>query len=151
MDFSSPTRIPFKLVRKTADETVNNSTVLQNDNELKLAVLANEVWYIEAVIIATILAASDFKWHWTMPALAEFYGLGHEEFPYNNFSSYFELSATTSIEAVAAPETKVCRMQGLYIGGANGGDLQLQWAQNAAAVEDTKVLANSHIRAYKVN
>lgn len=34
------------LVRKTADQTVNNSTTLVNDNHLSLAVGANEVWAI---------------------------------------------------------------------------------------------------------
>ena len=33
-----------KITYKTADQTVNNSAVLQNDDHLLLAVGANEVW-----------------------------------------------------------------------------------------------------------
>lgn len=41
---------PHLLAEKTADETVTSSTVLQDDDHLVLAVAANELWYIQAVI-----------------------------------------------------------------------------------------------------
>ena len=39
------------VVRKTADETVNNSNALQNDNHLLLALAANEVWQVELTLL----------------------------------------------------------------------------------------------------
>lgn len=35
------------IARKTADEVVNNSATLQNDDHLLLALAANEVWEVE--------------------------------------------------------------------------------------------------------
>ena len=56
------------IVRKTADETVNNSDTLQNDDHLLFAVAANKVWEFSIVVYMVTLAASDFQWNLTGPA-----------------------------------------------------------------------------------
>ncbi|GAH15560.1 unnamed protein product, partial [marine sediment metagenome] len=39
---------------------------------------------------------------------------------------------------------------GVYVGGDTAGNLQLQFAQGIATVEDTKVKANSYLLAQKL-
>ena len=56
------------IVRKTADETVNNSAVLQNDDDLLLPIGANEIWRFEFVIYGISNATADFKYSLVGPA-----------------------------------------------------------------------------------
>ena len=62
------TTIIGTVVRKTADETVSNSTVLQNDDHLVLSVGASDVWDILMVLRINSSAVADFKWVFTVPA-----------------------------------------------------------------------------------
>ena len=56
-------------VRKTADETVNNSTTLQNDDHLQLALAANDIYLVELFLLQQSPSLnSDFKCGWSYPA-----------------------------------------------------------------------------------
>ncbi len=139
-------------IRKTSDETVNNSTVLQNDNELLFAMAANEVWHVALIMIIDSSAVADFKFGFSLPAGATAHGyyIGHS-------------SAGAAIQG-ALIQTSVSDLQGVGVGtgrnqaivnlvvinGVNAGNFQLQWAQNTAEVSDTKLLTNSCITAGKV-
>ena len=54
-------------VYKTADETVNNSTTLQDDDHISLSVLANEVWAFHMVLHSSSDATPDIKVGWSVP------------------------------------------------------------------------------------
>ena len=59
-----------KVIRKSADETVNNSTTLQDDDELLFPIAANEVWYFEFFLL--IQSSADMEvadWKWAISAL----------------------------------------------------------------------------------
>src|SRR4030042_1672706 len=58
-----------KIVRKTADETVNNSIALQNDDHLLFAIGANEVWDVTLMLLVTTPSVTPFfKIGWSYPA-----------------------------------------------------------------------------------
>lgn len=134
-------------VRKTADETVNNSTILQNDDELLFAVAANEVWEFTIIIFQISSAAADFKANLTGPAGSTIAVQGTGE---NTAQATF-ISLSTSESWVGRVTSVIAPIiRGVIINGATAGNLQLQWAQSAAEVSNTKVLANSCIIAHKL-
>jgi hypothetical protein len=159
------THIGLTIVRKTADETVNNSKVLQNDDHLLLAIAANEVWLVELVLlIQSVSAGSDFKCGWAYPAGCSIYWgavAAHKDATevsdwttaQDTYVSYAANALLTAASTRSSPG-----MAGIYgiilkaivINGATAGNLNFQWAQVTATAEDTKVLANSCLIAHKL-
>ena len=137
---------------KAADETVNNSTVLQNDNDLLLSVGANEKWLIKMILRITSSAVADFKFLFTVPAAGAIKGYRSGEVGMltgvNNPIAPLDLTASSVLECGAAD--RWCEVVGIYSGGANAGTLQLQWAQSTAEVSNTTLLATSCIITYKL-
>jgi len=145
----------IKMIRKTADEAVNNSTVLQNDDHLFFSVGVNEVW--EFLLYLQIQSENDgagnypnFKTTFSIPAAATLSRLP----PYHTIATVLlsNLNGTGTIvlaeAGLAAPCSYWARF--IYTGGANAGTVQFQWAQNTARVADSKVLTNSYIIAHKL-
>ena len=141
------------IVRKTADEIVNNSTTLQNDDHLLLAVGANEVWFINMLLLFESSTASDGKLGWAYPAGCAI-RWGHP-------NSYWALTVNPTTPLT---ETSTCGIGGLgagvlvassswvlIINGATAGNVNLQWAQNTAEASDTKMLTNSSLIAHQLN
>jgi len=138
------------IVRKTADETVNNSNVLQDDDELFFAVGANEVWELTFIPLIDSPAIPDIKFAWGVPAGAELYRVCIRRDAAGALQIEYALSGgSMPSQGVAVPRI-VGIEKGLYIGGVNAGNVQLQWAQETANVSDTKVLANSCIIAHRL-
>lgn len=130
-----------RIVRKTADQTVNNSVVLVNDDDLKLAVAANEVWAFEIFILQNSGAAPDIKYVGVGPA-------GSTVFMKLTQNS----SAVVGISNLGLGRAADAHVEltGIIINGATPGDLQLQWAQNLADASDTDVLENSCLIAHRI-
>jgi hypothetical protein len=144
-----PTGIPT-IVRKTANETVNNSIVLQNDNELLFPVLANAVWEFRLVIRMNTSAVADINFNFAIPA-GGFVNIAPAGF-IGNLTTLVTLAAdgTPNSYFDGTGSDRWSIIWGYYIGGANAGNVQLQWCQRTAEVSDTKVLANSFIIAHKL-
>jgi hypothetical protein len=135
-------------VRKTANETVNNNNALQNDDDLKLALAANEVWAFHFVLVGALKAASDLQLKLTVPAGASGYSDNLESLGINGIPAV--ALGTAFNYAVAADSIFVVHITGFVANGANAGDLQLQWAQVAAVAEDTTIRANSYLLAHRL-
>jgi hypothetical protein len=141
------TNLGIVIVRKTSDETVNDSNVLQDDDQLKFAIAANEIWSFQIYVRTSKKAASDFQVTVTVPAGAS-----------GGWQLFNDASSTTSERAFGAGYASVdtvdsspaIRIMGIASNGATPGYVTLQWSQNTAVAEDTKVLANSHIIAIKL-
>ena len=132
------------LVTKTADETVNNSTTLQDDDHLVFAMAANTSYIIEAVFLLNATGTTpDFKFGWTVPAgCAMFWGLltGTR---WTGASVLLDETATRTSSGVNG--TTGAAYRAFVRNGANAGNLQLQWAQNVADASDSKVLKHSNL------
>ena len=134
------------VVRKTSDEIVNNSTVLQNDDELFLPVGANEIWIVNVFLVVWIYLASNFKLQWAVPAAGDF------------AFRYGQDDMAKLVKVHDAPQTYIVNvngdfaisMTGRYVGGVNAGNLQLQWAQDSAVAENTIVRGHSFIKAHRM-
>ena len=133
-----PGRILPTIVRKSADEAVTNSTTLQNDDDLLLAVGANDVWSIYMVLLhyCDTVDSSDLDYAFTVPSGGSIEGL-----PMSGYTVPVDM--TVEDELGTTTSRRYHHFFALYTGGGTAGNLQLQWAQNVATGAETKILANS--------
>jgi len=147
--------IPFDtfFVKKSADQTVNNSIAVVNDTDLVISgLLASATYIFRAYIIYTSTTATpELKLGFTFPAGSTFSwcpaGVG-----LNAVSDDFtiRMPATSNVGGTRAVGTvagidMVAVPQGIVVTGGSSGSLQLQWAQFTATAENTIVRANSWI------
>ena len=134
---------------KAADETVNNSTVLQDDNELTLAVEANTIYKCLVYLRFTSSAVADFKRAFTVPAGATL-SLTQLVNAAGADPTAVEIdgTGTAAYSGFGAP-IMVWPVVGFLSVAGTAGSLTLQWAQNTAEATDTKVLAGSYVELQK--
>jgi hypothetical protein len=144
--------------RKTADETVTNSTTFNSDDHLFVPVLANTKYWVEFFLIYDSTHAADIKMQWLVPAGATLrwtHGGLHTD-------------ATTTIDRVSRfyrDQTLVGTAAGGSAGGGTNvivpgegwldvagtaGTLQLQWSQVNANATGTIVRTNSLLIAQRL-
>ena len=149
------------VVRKTADETVNNSITLQNDDHLFFALGANEAWLVQLFIMGiTPTRSPDLKIGFSVPTgcsmtwaiCASGYSTASYSWGYASAVGYPYIYNETGTAIVGFEANTKAGFYFIAIvkNGATAGNLNLQWAQNTATVEDTKVLANSCLIAHKI-
>lgn len=129
-------------VRKTADETVNNSTTLQNDDQLALAVEANVTYWLSMRLLMSSGATPDFKMLFTFPS-----GLTmklHNVEPTPTISVPYDQTTVAAVSGTGADAT--IQVEGLVVVSSTAGTLQLQWAQNTLNASNTIVRADSTMR-----
>lgn len=133
------------LVRKSADETVNNSTTLQDDNHLVLAVAASTTYEFEMCIFHNSSTVADLKYDFTFPTgLTMNYGL--DGAAAGGGIDNFVLIQTSVPVIGGAGADRAAFLSGTVITSTTAGNLQLRWAQNMAEVSDTKVLLGSYMQ-----
>ena len=143
-----------QVVQKITDQVVNNSAVLQNDNELKWYLDANTSVYFQCVIEQ--LSAStvpDLQVAFTVPA-----GGALRWGPSNGIkvdaadAVVPQLQTLVSGTAVTFGSTTSRRqivIEGSFNNGSTAGYLQLQWAQAVATAVNTTVYGGaSHLRIW---
>ena len=143
-----------KIVRKTADETVNNSAAVQNDDELFFAMTANQVWTGELRLLGTSSATdADFRFVFTGPVGAVLQGQCIASEPAAGVLTYTHIEIITRQWQVQGAGANIVYIVVKFTvtNGANAGNLQLQWAQVTAKAADTKILTNSCIIAHLIN
>jgi hypothetical protein len=139
------------LVRKASNEIVNNSSVLQNDDELKFAVAASEVVTFIMLIWSQSNTTPDIKFDIVGPAGSTVNwsirgeGTGAAVVPGSSVQT-----GGTPIGMLGNGDRRHVMIEGFIANGATPGDLQLQWAQNTANGSDTTVFANSAIIAWRM-
>lgn len=140
-------------VLKGSDETVSNSSTLQNDDELLLSVAASTFYRFFIDITFQAGTTADFKWAITFPtgATATFVGAGWDTaqaFVPSGSGSYTSGSAIT-YGGNGIGSNRGIILRGTLSTGANAGTLQFQWAQNTPTVENTVVKAGSYMEILK--
>lgn len=135
-------------VLKTADETVNNSTTMQNDDQLLISVEANITYDFFLRLIVNTNATADFKMQFTGPAGATMSTQAYTGSNPDTAASALQgptnnLTTVAAFSGVAADQVLI--IQGFLAVSATAGTLQLQWAQNTLNVSNTSVKANSYM------
>lgn len=149
-------------IAKTADETINASTTLQNDDHLVLPVVANAVYTFALDLYMTESTdfVGDFKMSFTCPASATFdmHGEGAHVTDLTTGTSsngeWIGKLATASAAAtlgfgVGTGLTGV-RVYGRLVMSSTAGNFQLQWAQNASDASGTTLKAGSYMTLTRV-
>jgi len=141
---------------KTSAETVNDSTVLQNDDDLVAAVAASTKYIFKAVLYFTGNVAADIKFAFTTPASITFMRWSGGMVEYNvdgtNLQHCAVITASgTAGNTAAQGATETCYViHGILSNGINAGNLQLQWAQQTANASDTDMLPGSHLIVWEM-
>lgn len=143
---------PATIVLKTSDETINNNNTLQNDDQLLLAVGVNEKWEFLLWLDTTSTANTDFKYAFAIPTASALLKVTSGQIAQltANESNITPLDGTASAASVTSGANKLYLNYYRYIGGANAGNVQLQWAQVTSHADSTTVHANSFILAHKL-
>jgi len=138
---------------KTADETVNNSTALQNDDHLAWAVGASEVWAWRMFVYFTIASGNPgLKFLWTMPASGDGYytvvqgiaNLGSSASGANVQICNQQMSSTLAY-GITGLTSGLLVFDGVFINSTNAGTVQFQWAQNSLVASDLKLKLGSYL------
>ena len=128
---------------KASNETVNNSTTLQNDDHLVLAVNASTKYTLVAFLIGFAdNDTPDIKIKWILPTggtmrWAELRELG---------AGTQALTELTEVSEAALPTTnanKIFLFTGAVTIAGTAGNVQLQWAQNILTAVNVKLLTSS--------
>jgi len=143
-----------KTVRKTANETVNNSSTLQDDDALLFPVGTSEEWAFEIVIYFTSNNTADFKAAITVPNNTTL------EWAYTyRFSGGAAVRATVvstsgsalGVDGVGDGSYMMLVIKGYVKTTDTAGNVTLQWAQDTADASDTVVKAGSHLIARRIS
>lgn len=131
-------------VRKNSSEHLSSSTVLQNDDSLKLSLAANTTYIIDGVIFASSTSATpDIK-------LGFFGQTGVDvAIGYTNDVNEMVLMSgdeSSRINLPADTPTSI-HIKGTVKTGSEAGDLQLKWAQSTSNGSATTVMKGSYLRA----
>ena len=136
---------PTTVVRKASDETVNNSDTLQNDDELIMAVAANQAYTFEIFLLFDSGATPSFKFGWSVPTgttmLWKTTNIVSSKTNQTNDGGFIGEGVGTSVIGV---------IQGTIIVSSTAGNVVFRWAQITATASDTKVLENSSILYTKI-
>ena len=142
---------------KASDETVYNSAVVQNDNDLVLSLEANTVFEIEAILFIEGDGATNFQCDWVasggVSQLSKRSCVGPADldtgYAYNHHGTFMGL-AFADLIGYSAVNLSSCR-ETFLVQTAATGTLQLRWAQLTAGLVNTKLLTGSYVKAQLVN
>ena len=143
----------FKSFRLGASQQLtSNSTTLQNITGAKLTGAAGEEWAIDWTILFNCTAAADFKMGFTGPPGAILFAtVGFWTDATGTAQPGVALGLSGVITAQGDGGTHAIQISGRVVFTSNGGDLQLQAAQNTATVENTDfVVLDTSFSARKV-
>jgi hypothetical protein len=143
------------VLKKTADETVNNSNTLQDDDHLFFTAAANTTYAVELFLVMTANSvASDWKFQFSLPAGAsivwgaEFYGGGTNRWA-PPVAANSPVALDTGVIALGSQNNiHGAHLMGVITIAATGGSVKLQWAQNTATVVDSILKAGSTMVVY---
>lgn len=138
---------------KTATETVSNSTTLQDDDHLASWTLAaGGVYHILGVLKCSFKVASDIKLLLTNTNAPSSISLTYRLIGATNTSETFSTSnsSASSLTGAGSDEEVIILIEGIVVAHASGSTMKLQWAQNAAVVENTVLGIGSFIMATRM-
>jgi hypothetical protein len=142
------------IIRKTADEIVNNSSILQDDDHLFFAIGANEEWVFEVFLFVSAgSVTAELQVAVIVPTGASLkFGLGAQAYIDVLGSAGIAPYVTASGSALNMDIASgyVASLKGWVLNGATAGTVQVQWAQSTATVEDLTVAQGSFLIAHKL-
>jgi hypothetical protein len=130
---------------KAVDETVNNSTTLQNDDDLFFTIAASEKWTVEIVCKIVSNATPDFKVFFTAPAGATFNFVTLQSVGTVALVPWASTAQSIITDATATGNIGI--VKAYVINSTTAGTVNFQWAQNTAEASNTILKAGSFMIA----
>lgn len=146
-------------VRKTADESVVNSTTSQDDDHLFFTPLLNTNYWITMFVVYEADAASDLKISWTVPTGSTFDYVSDAIGSGATTSGVFDVSrswqvapagGTPSPGGIGAGKFVTFLVRGVFKMGSTAGTFRFRWAQAVAGAVPTIVHVNSCLIARRL-
>lgn len=146
---------------KSADETVNNSATLQNDDHLFFTINPSEIWVATFhLFVSAASATPDLKFACSLPTSPTASAMGiigaattvatNEGDAHIQSFTDATVALTVGVQADSSSNSHV--IYSVYVeNGANAGTAQLQWAQSTANASDSKVRKGSYMVAHRVS
>ncbi len=157
VDYTDLTNFDTIALVKAADEIVNNSATVQNDDDLFWTVAVSEVWHWRlALRISEVAGGSspNFDFIFSVPTGGVLLGWYIGNVPANSGAGMVSLDLDGTEEFIdvdSAGGVRYWVLEGFYLGGANAGTVQLQWAQNFAVAENTTLHRESMLIATRLS
>ncbi|MGH9247940.1 MAG: hypothetical protein ACRD0W_00245 [Acidimicrobiales bacterium] len=133
-------------IRKTVDESVASSTVLQDDNHITFAVAANTSYILDALLVMRAPIAADIKMAWICPASAILDCFAFSQFDGTNRHMIENATHGFPAEPTAHPIT----VHGHLRIAGTAGTFKLQWAQNTSDAGNTTINEDSYAELRRV-
>lgn len=137
-------KLNTRVISRSGGQTINNDNTLQDDDTLKIPVNANQNLTFFMFLKCDGNGTADLKYAFTIPAGGAIQCLTN--YPYDSGTSYFD--GTTARPTVFGAGVNIVGCIGMYQGGAAGGYIQLQWAQNTKNLSDLTVMEGSCLVAF---
>lgn len=143
--------VPIRAIRKTADETVNNSAVLQSDDHLLFAIEASEVWAVQVFLIYQASAVADIKVAWSVPsgATGSHTSMFNAGGPVNTWNAT-ALGTALRQDGAGVAVPVIAMLWATIVNSTTAGTVNLQWAQNSAEATNAQVLTNSWLLGWRL-
>ncbi len=138
---------PFRNVVKTANETVNNSNALQDDDQLSFAIGANETWTFRFVVQGSSAATPDFRFAVTAPTGSTCHVAFSES--ENAAADGQKACGVSSTVMNGSGVTELYEITGTVTNGVNAGNVTLRWAQFTANASNSIIYAGSFVEAQR--
>lgn len=153
-------------VYKSANEIVNNSSTLQNDDHLLFTGSANKSYLVRVGLIVTTVAgagADDMKIGWSVPASTTgYYGSSADTWAAATGISPALGTGAAMVANQGISTAMVIGTSGSITGGyfviealikvaGTAGTINFQWAQNSAGARDLTVEASSWLTYQQLN
>ena len=145
---------------KTATETVNNSTTIQDDDELFVTPSTNATYWVQTLVLYdSVSTTPNIKIAFSFAAGATFTygGMGmttaNANFDTGAGDGYLRFPAATSggRRTYGTMASELGAMpNGILIMDSTAGTFRLRWAQDTATAENTQVKAKSYIWARRI-
>jgi hypothetical protein len=146
-----------KIVLKTSNETINNSSSYQNDDKLAIALVAGKKYEIKLLLkVKAAAQTSDIKTKWTYSGTLAYsyrYGLGMDyagTYPIGDNAMIISCDIGEDMVAGVDDTFYTYVRETLLVSVTTSGTLQLQWAQYAAVAHNSVVYAGSFIKCTEV-
>lgn len=140
------------IVHKASNESVTNSTTLQNDDALTMAIGANEVWHYQFECFVTG-NDGDIKFAITIPAGATMrIGVQSGNFGSGDDYDVLTTSGAESTKPFDVGADNKCHfvISGIVSNSTTAGNVQLQWAQLTSNGTPTVVQSLSYVKGHRV-
>lgn len=142
-------------VRKTANESVTSSAVLQADDALLFAINANEVWEVTfGIFYGSTSTTPDLRLNVSVPSLGTYkmsaVGLAcAATATTGDYDSYAATSGDFCIGTFTTG-TQYVEFKGIVVNGSNNGNVTLNWAQWISNGAATTIASSSWLRAARL-